>query len=157
MVSNDKIDNNRIKKLKPKRNSKYHQGYIDRSQCRKLFNSVKDEPIIYRSGLELQFIEFCESNPKIKRWASEPIAIEYFNRLSRTNKNYYPDYVIETTDGNHIIVEIKPYSQTIKPATKDSAWLKEAWVTNTDKWKAANEFAHQHNAKFIIVTEKFFE
>lgn len=153
----DRKFSNNIKNMKPRKNSKWHQGYVPNNLCTKLFRSCKDEPIIYRSGLELQFIEFCESNPKIKRWASEPIAIEYFNRLSQTNKNYYPDYVIETTDGNHIIVEIKPYNQTIKPAAQDSAWLKEAWVTNTDKWKVANEFAHKHNAKFIIVTEKFFE
>ena len=148
---------NNIKNMKPRKDSKWHQGYVPNNLCTKLFRSCKDEPIIYRSGLELQFIEFCESNPKVKRWASEPIAIEYYNRLSQTNKNYYPDYVIETTDGNHIIVEIKPYNQTIKPAAQCSEWLKEAWVTNTDKWKAAEEFAHKHNAKFIIVTEKFFE
>lgn len=148
---------NNIKNLKPKKNSKWHQGYVPESLCTKLFSSTRNEPIIYRSGLELQFIQFCEGNPKITRWASEPLAIKYFNRITQKEQNYYPDYVIETYDGTKIIVEIKPYNQTIKPDATDSLWLKEAWITNTDKWNAANEFAHKHNAKFIVVTEKFFQ
>lgn len=155
-MSDSRYKNN-IKNMKPKRNSKYHQGYVPVSMTKKLFRSCKNEPIIYRSGLEYQFIQFCENNPKIKQWASEPISIKYFSRLTGKEQNYYPDYVIETQDGTKIIVEIKPYNQTIKPADQDSRWLKEAWVVNTDKWKAANEFAHDHNAKFIVVTEKFFK
>ena len=56
---------------------------------------MKDEPIIYRSGLELQFINFCENNPKIMHWAAEPIKIEYFNRMKDKMSNYFPDYLIE--------------------------------------------------------------
>ena len=151
------IYENKIKNHKPKKNSRYHQGYVNPKWTTKLFQSVKNEPIIYRSGLEYQFIQFCENNPKITKWASEPLSIEYFSRLDNKMCNYYPDYVLETEDGSHIIVEIKPYNQTIKPKESDSRWLKEQWVKNTDKWKYANEFAHKHGAKFIIVTEKFFK
>ena len=151
------IYENKIKNNKPKRNSHYHQGYVPERYCSKLFQSVKGEPIIYRSGLELQFIQFCENNNKIKKWASEPISIKYTCRLDEKEHDYYPDYVIETTEGEKIIVEIKPYNQTIKPGPLDSRWLKESWIKNCDKWKAANDFAHKNNSKFIIVTEKFFE
>jgi len=148
---------NKIKNNAPKKNSRYHQGYVNKKYTTKLFNSTKNEPIIYRSGLELQFIQFCENNPNIKRWASEPIAIKYNCRLDNKEHEYYPDYVLETIKGDKIIVEVKPYNQTIKPSEIDSLWLKESWIKNCDKWKAANEFAHKNNAKFIIVTEKFFE
>lgn len=148
---------NKIKNIKPKKDSKWHQGYVPVKYTTKLFNSVKDEPIIYRSGLELQFIQFCENNPMILKWASEPIKIPYFNRLTNKEANYYPDYVIENSKGEHIIVEIKPYNQTIKPSALDNQWLKEAWITNVDKWTAAKQFADKHNAKFIIITEKFFQ
>jgi hypothetical protein len=148
---------NNIKNLKPKSNSKYHQGIVPQRFLTKYFTSCKNEPVIYRSGLEYQFIQFCENNPKIKKWASEPIAIKYFSRLENKECNYYPDYVLETDAGTHIIVEIKPENQTIKPDPQDSAWLKEQWVKNTDKWKYAQEFANEHNAKFIIVTERFFK
>ena len=112
---------------------------------------MKNEPIIYRSGLEYQFICFCENNPKIKRWASEPIGIKYSCRLDGKEHDYYPDYVIETSDGSKIIIEVKPYSQTIKPSDADSKWAKESWIKNCDKWKAADQFAKDNNAKFISI------
>lgn len=156
MVDPKILENQKIKTLKPSKKSRYHQGYIKPSQCKKLFGSVKDEPIIYRSGLELQFIQFCENNPKITKWASEPIAINYFNRLKNKESHYYPDYIIENYKGERTIVEIKPYEQTVKPNAMDSMWLKEAWITNTDKWNAAMKFAEDNHMKFVIVTEKFF-
>ena len=148
---------NKIKNLKPKKNSRYHQGVVPQRFLSKYFTSCKDEPVIYRSGLEYQFIQFCENNVKIKKWAAEPISIRYYSRLDKKECDYYPDYVLETIDGSHIIVEVKPYGQTIKPNDNDSVWLKQQWIKNTDKWTQANKYAHDHNAKFIIVTEKFFE
>lgn len=145
-----------IKKIKPKKNSFYKQGVIDPKICKKYYGSCKDDPIIYRSGLELQFINYCEQNPKIIKWASEPIKIPYFSRLLKKEQNYYPDYIIENNEGVRCIVEVKPYNQTVKPDATDSGWLKENWVKNTDKWLAAKEFANKNNMKFIIVTEKFF-
>ena len=156
MIDPKVLENNHIKKLKPRKKSRYHQGYIPIDQCKKLFGSVKDEPIIYRSGLELQFIQFCENNPKITKWASEPISIPYFSRLKDKESHYYPDYIIENYKGERTIVEIKPYDQTVKPSSADSEWLKEQWVINVDKWNAAKAFAEKNNMKFIIITEKFF-
>ena len=151
------LNNDHIKQMRPRKNSKYHQGYVPENLCSKLYNSVRDEPIIYRSGLELQFIQFCENNPKILHWASEPIKIPYFNRIRGKAQNYYPDYVIENDKHERIIVEVKPFNQTVKPDVVDSRWSKETWITNIDKWTAARKFADEHDMKFIIVTEKFFE
>ena len=149
--------NNFIKHLKPRKNSRYHQGIVPERLCRKYADSCRNEPIIFRSGLELQFIEYCENNPNIVRWASEPIQIRYFSRLYNKEKNYYPDYVIENKNETKCIVEVKPYQQTQKPNSMDSKWLKESWIINCDKWTAAKKYAEEHGAKFIIVTEKFFE
>lgn len=146
-----------IKKIKPKKDSFYKQGVLDPKKCKKYYSTCKTDPIIYRSGLELQFINYCENNPKITKWASEPIKIPYYSRLQQKNQNYYPDYVIENENGVRCIVEIKPYNQTVKPDATDTMWLKENWVKNNDKWIAAKEFAEKHNMKFIIITEKFFQ
>lgn len=151
------LDNSHIKSLKPVKNGKYHQGYVSPQLMKKCYDSVKNEPIIYRSGLELQFIHFCENNPKIAKWASEPIAIPYYSRILKKKQNYYPDYIIENDKGERTIVEIKPYSQTIKPTENSSLWLKQSWIINVDKWTAAKKFADDHNMKFIIVTEKYFD
>lgn len=146
----------RIKKLKPKKNGFYKQGIIDPRHCKKYYSQCKSEPIIYRSGLELQFINYCENNPKIVKWASEPIKIPYYSRLTKKEANYYPDYVIENENGKRCIIEIKPANQTIKPSDIDSLWLKENWVRNNDKWIAAKKYAEDRGMKFLIVTENFF-
>lgn len=153
-----KVTNNDfIKHLKPRKNSKYHQGIIDPKKLTKYYASCKTEPVIYRSGLELQFINWCESNTNIKKWASEPIKIEYFNRLGGKVSNYYPDYIIEDKNGERSLIEVKPAEQTKKPSQISSQWLKEQWIKNVDKWTAAKKFAEKYNMKFVIVTEDFFK
>ena len=142
-----------IKHLKPKKNSHYKQGIRDPKIFKKYISSCKNEPVIFRSGLELEFINYCENNPSIKRWASEPIKIRYYSRLDDKEMNYYPDFVIEKTNGSRIIVEVKPKSQTYKPTAYDNLWAKEAWVKNMDKWVAAYRFAKKHNMSFVIVCE----
>lgn len=144
-----------IKSIKPKKNSKYRQGVINPRSCIKC-KQTGDNPIIYRSGLELQFINYVECNSSIVAWASEPMEIKYVCRLDKREHRYYPDYIIENKNGTKYIVEIKPYNQTKQPKSTDSLWLKEQWVKNCDKWKAAKTYADKHNMKFIVVTEKFF-
>jgi len=145
-----------IKHMKPRKNGFYKQGIVDPKSCHKYADSCKSDPIIYRSGLELQFIQYCENNSNIVKWASEPIKIPYYSRLDKKECNYYPDYILENKKGNKVIVEVKPYNQTLKPDLTDTAWLKEQWIKNIDKWTAAKAFAEAHDMKFIIVTEKFF-
>lgn len=163
------VDNTYIKNFKPRKNSFYHQGIIKACDCKKLYESCTNDVIIYRSGLELKFIRWCESSDSVVRWASEPICIEYKSRADSKMHRYYPDFIIETVKNNHAsssdnsnikttyIVEIKPYEQTVRPKATASAWTKQQWIKNQDKWKYAFEFAKkQKNTKFIIVTEKFF-
>lgn len=142
-----------IKHLKPRKNSHYKQGVRDPKIFKKYISSCKNEPVIFRSGLELEFINYCENNPSIKRWASEPLKIKYYSRLDDKEMNYYPDFVIEKTNGSRIIVEIKPKAQTYKPTVYDNLWSKEAWVKNMDKWTAAYKFAKKHKMSFVIVCE----
>ena len=151
------LDNRQIKHMMPRKKSRYHQGVIDPKTTTKYYNSGKSDPIIYRSGLELQFISYCENNKNIKKWISEPLKIEYYSRYKKKVSNYYPDYIIENVNGVKAIVEVKPYDQTVKPKENASMWLKQQWVINNDKWKAAKEFADKHNMKFVIVTEKYFQ
>ena len=142
-----------IKHLKPKKNSHYKQGVRDPKRFKKYIASCKNEPVIFRSGLELEFINYCENNPSIKRWASEPIKIKYYSRLDSKEMNYYPDFIIEKTNGDRIIVEIKPKAQTYKPTVYDNLWSKEAWIKNMDKWIAAYKFAKKHKMSFVVVCE----
>lgn len=151
-------DNSYIKNYTPRKNSHYHQGIIKPSQCTKLFESCSNDNIIYRSGLELKFIKWCEMSNKVIRWGSEPICINYLSRTDNKIHRYYPDFMFEHESGTKYIVEIKPYAQTIKPKSSSSDWDKKTWIKNTDKWRATIEFcSKQKNIKFIIITEKFFD
>ena len=146
-----------IKQMKPQKNSHYHSGIVDPKCCHKYVNGkLKNEPAIYRSGLELQFMTYCENNPNIVKWASEPIEIPYKSRLDGKMHKYYPDFMFQNKKGNIVIVEIKPENQTVKPDACDTLWLKEQWIKNVDKWNAAKEYAAKKGMKFILVTEKFF-
>ena len=92
----------------------------------------------------------------IKAWANEAFSINYVSRLDNRIHEYFPDFIIENTNGKKALVETKPYAQTVKPSMNDSLWAKESWIKNIDKWRAAKEWAKQHDMDFIIVTEKFF-
>ena len=71
-----------IKHMKPK-SSFYKSCIINPKQCRKYADIYKDQPIICRSGLEQQFVMYCENNPRIVKWASEPIKIPYFSQIHK--------------------------------------------------------------------------
>lgn len=150
------MDDLSIKHLKPRKDSHYHQGVINPADCKKYLESASGQPVIYRSGLELQFIKYCETTKSVKSWASECIKIPYYSRLDKKQANYYPDYIVESQDGRKTVVEIKPYGQTVKPRMTDSMWLKQAWIRNVDKWKAAKEWCKRHDMTFMVITEKFF-
>ena len=53
------MDDNYIKHLKPRKNGRYHQGVIDPKHTKKYYSDKMNEPIIYRSRLQLQFIQYC--------------------------------------------------------------------------------------------------
>lgn len=123
--------------------TKFHQGYFYPKNKEKCLSKEN----IYRSSWELKFYDWLDRNPKIKRWASEPIAIKYLNPVTNLAyckqnnlnpqdphnwkvSNYYTDiwFEIEDANGNvkKIFGEIKPYAQTLKPSpVSTSATLKE--------------------------------
>ena len=45
-----------IKNLKPHKNGRYNQEYINQASCKKLFPQLKFDNIIYRSSYEKKFI-----------------------------------------------------------------------------------------------------
>jgi hypothetical protein len=149
-----------IKSLKPRRKSRFKQGYVDTSTLKKLFESQKSKPVIFRSSYEHKFIWWLERSSSVKRWGSEPICIEY--RLPNDEKvhHYWPDYLVEMTDGTVVLVEVKPHNQTVPPDPylndRDSLAYR-TYVKNYCKWKAANEFCKRNNMQFKILTEKTIE
>lgn len=145
-----------IKKLKPKRSSHYQQGSFNPATAKKLFESQKGKPIIYRSSWERSFILWLERSSKVKRWGSECIKIEYYNPVKGKVSEYFPDFVVEMTDGKIMLIEIKPISETRKPNPK-SKYAVDTYIRNQAKWKAAKEFCERNDFHFSILTEHTIE
>ena len=142
-----------IKSLKPRKNGRFQQGYINPNNCKKLFESVKNQPIIYRSSWERRFISWCENCKKVKYWGSECICIKYHNPVDQKQHRYYPDFVVQLEDGTVMIVEIKPKNQTQIPDCENS-WASKTYAVNSAKWSEIKKMCDSKGYKFCILTEK---
>lgn len=106
---------------------------------------------------------FLDNHDSIISWSSEEIAIPYFWELDGKMHRYYPDFVVTMKTRQGIVkmmIEIKPYSQTIAPKKtgrkKEKTFLKEVetYTKNVAKWKAAEQYCKERDWMFRIITEK---
>ena len=128
-----------------------------------IFNPTHPEKYIgrgsikYRSSWELRFMNFLDTHPSVKQWASEAISIKYENPVAKKVKSYVPDFLIiyEDSGGNRQgeLVEIKPYKETTLEAAGRSVKNQIQAVVNQAKWAAAAEFCKRNGLKFRVVTE----
>lgn len=122
--------------------------------------------IVCRSGYEETFCKWADSNPSIVRWSSEDVIIKYqdpVNPIGPNNKpkyrSYYPDFVIQTANGEIFLIEVKPKKQTIPPVVTESksrktiTTEKRTWLVNQAKWKAARNYCNRMGWQFKIITE----
>lgn len=111
----------------------------------------------YRSSWELVFMNFCDNNKNIIKWASESIHVPYRNPLTGKQTIYVPDFFVLYEDkfGNKKaeVIEIKPKKQSLIESKVTSAKDKAAVVLNHAKWKAANEFCKRSGLVFRVITE----
>jgi len=115
--------------------------------------------IVYRSLLERRFMLYCDRTEDVVNWASEEISIPYISPIDKKLHRYYPDFIVKTSKGKKLIIEIKPYRQTSQPKApkrKTRAYLREQleYIKNNAKWKAAKAFCEDKGFEFKILTEK---
>ena len=110
----------------------------------------------YRSGWELSFMKFCDSNDHVLQWASESIAIPYRHPLTGKMTQYIPDFLITYRTSNNTVkaelIEIKPKKQSViesKMSSKDRAIV----AINYCKWDAASKWARNNGLTFRVITE----
>jgi len=121
-------------------------------------------PIIYRSGYELAFMKWCDSNTNIFEWSSESIIIPYIRPTDGRLHRYFVDNTVKIKgkDGNihKYLVEIKPSKETMPPVKtprkRHNTLIKEnyRYAINSAKWQAAKKWSEKNGYKFIIITEK---
>ena len=110
----------------------------------------------YRSGWEMAFMRFCDTNDHILQWASESIVIPYRHPLTGKMTNYIPDFLVVYRDKNNTmkaeVVEIKPKKQSIiesKASNRDRAVV----AVNYAKWGAAQKWCARQGLTFRVITE----
>jgi len=111
----------------------------------------------YRSSWEFTFMMFCDNNPNILQWASEPFMIPYRNPFTGKRTVYVPDFMIVYVDRNQKqhaeVIEVKPTREArVESArsTRDKASL----ALNIAKWEAAHDWCRQQGIRFRVVTEQ---
>ena len=114
--------------------------------------------VVYRSLWERQCFKWCESNPSVKAWNSEEVVIPYVSRHDKKMHRYFVDLFVEMTNGEILLVEIKPKKETKppkEPKRKTKRYINEVltYVKNQDKWESANQFAQHKGWKFQVWTE----
>jgi len=110
----------------------------------------------YRSGWELTFMNFCDSNSSVLYWASEAISIPYKNPVTGKASMYIPDFfvVYQNKFGKKIaeVVEIKPKKQSVIEG-KQTAGAKMVVAVNHAKWQAAMAYCKHQGYVFRVLTE----
>jgi hypothetical protein len=110
----------------------------------------------YRSGWELTFMMFLDSNDNIVQWASESITIPYRNPITGKQSMYVPDFFVtyrgrdSTTRAE--LIEIKPKKQSLiesKMNDRDRAIV----AVNYAKWDAATKWARRNGLTFRVINE----
>lgn len=114
------------------------------------------EPI-YRSGWELTFMTFCDSNNQVLYWASEALKIPYKHPLTGKSTIYIPDFfvVYQNKFGKKVaeVVEIKPKKQSLIESRVASAKDRAIVAINHAKWGAAMGYCKQQGFGFRVITE----
>jgi len=107
-------------------------------------------------------MKYFDDHPNIVWWSSEELAIPYISPVDGKRHRYFPDFIIKVQRKDETVmtyvIEVKPEAQTKKPTQKKKTkkFLQEAatYAVNQMKWKAADEFCHEHGWQFKILTEK---
>lgn len=140
------------------KNSKYRQGVYTPINQNKFIGTTA----IYRSGLELKFFKFCDSNSNVIKWGSENVIIPYISPIDTKVHRYFIDNYVVIKEGDQIkkyLIEIKPYKQTLPPTTKYKnqqhlIYEQKQYVVNQAKWDSARKFCKKNGMSFLIITER---
>jgi hypothetical protein len=111
----------------------------------------------YRSGWELTFMTFCDSNDSIIYWASESMRIPYKHPLTGKPTTYVPDFFVVYLNkfGKQVaeVVEIKPKKQSVIESKVASAKDRMVVAINHAKWAAAMAYCKSQGLTFRVITE----
>ena len=129
-------------RVKTKKESvqKYKQGRFTPRNPEKYDGDINE--IIYRSGWEKTAFDWCDMNYRISSWASEEVEVPYFMKGVPYERTYFPDLWVEFSNGETVLVEIKPNKEKIDPSYE-----------NKCKWASARAYCRDYGWSFQIWDE----
>jgi hypothetical protein len=132
----------------------FRQGFYEVRNSQKYVGNGKPK---FRSGWEMTFMMFLDSNDNVISWASEPVRIPYRNPLTGKMTMYVPDFIVTYRGPKETVraelIEIKPKKQSLiesKMKDRDKAIV----AVNYAKWHAATLWAKQNGLTFRVITEE---
>lgn len=133
-----------------------HQGKFIPKNPNKYRGDISN--IVYRSGYEVKFMNWCDLNSDVTQWSSEEVVIPYRSPMDNKLHRYFVDFYVKIQDKVYLI-EVKPDRFTKEPAVpkrRTKRFLNEVaqYAVNQAKWKAAREVCADRNWEFKIITEK---
>lgn len=101
-----------------------------------------------------------DMSDNVLAWSSETVVIPYISPKDNKIHRYFMDFLVVTKTKKHILIEVKPYAQTVKPIMRKSK-TQERMLTevltysiNQAKWAAAKEYCKKRGWEFVVLTEK---
>jgi hypothetical protein len=133
---------------------KFAQGIFTPKNPEKYIGKNKPR---YRSGWEMTFMIFCDSNKNVISWASESISIPYKHPLTGKNTIYIPDFFVLYEDKfgrkKAEVVEIKPKKQSLIESKVANIKDRMTVAVNHAKWEAAMAYCKRAGLTFRVITE----
>lgn len=134
--------------------SRFAQGIFTPTNSQKYIGKHKPR---YRSGWELTFMTFCDTNKHVLYWASESMSVPYRHPFTGKVTQYIPDFfvVYENKFGKKIaeVVEIKPKKQSIIESKVANAKDRMIVAINHAKWQSAMAYCKSQGFTFRVITE----
>jgi len=132
---------------------KFHQG---KYQVKNQNKYAGGGTPTFRSSWEYTFMCFCDENPNVVAWASEPVKITYQNPMTGKVTGYVPDFIITYVDASgkkHAeLIEIKPSSQSKTELARKRVDQAQVAI-NYAKWEAATAWANKRGMRFRVLNE----
>ena len=155
---------------------RYKQGNYVPQNKDKVLKLNSEGGVYYRSSWEYKVYLWLDLNEKVIQWGAEVLTVPYRMEitdsetgvLKASDHRYYPDcyYELLQEDGSRkkVLMEIKPYAETMEPkiplkATKKQLenfeYAMNMYKKNLFKWNAALGYCEDRDIKFVIMTEKY--
>ena len=114
--------------------------------------------IIYRSLWEFKLMKYLDDHTQIERWSSEEFCIPYRSPIDRKMHRYFPDFWVEKSNGEEMVIEVKPKQHLVppkKPKRQTVKYLREmkTFAVNQRKFEVAQEYCKNKGMKFQIMTQ----